>query len=247
MSRKERNYNSEFANGFETRIGRLSWDAPKVSTGKKVFEWKFKLDGSDDVTLVHVSVENDAKLSERKMQFRARCDRFEDAIVDTDINNLHERVESVLKEQAQSISGIAWEDWFQVVVRGSNSDFGDSRFSALGANLHIQVNRLKRGVHPVTGKVLTINLNGVAVEFPSPTKNVATVSGPGEWLFDRQEMAERSYIAATPENRRALDGILERMAVLRSRLMEILCQENVQQRLDSIDTNFLLPMNGVKS
>lgn len=62
---------------------------------------------------------------------KAECRKFQSSIIDFDINRLHQQVEAVLMEQASLLSGIAWEDWFEVIVKGSDSDFSDSLHSAL--------------------------------------------------------------------------------------------------------------------
>lgn len=225
----ERSYNPDFPNDYRNEVGSLGVDAPRLSKGKKVFEWQFNATGAQ----CQIPVEVYLVKSDGQMQFKAICKRLEHPIVDTDINRLHTQVESALLEQASALSGIAWEDWFEVVVKGNNSDFTDSVHSALGANLHIQVNRLKRGIHPVTGRPVTINCNGIVVDFPQATSLQDKDTEPDAWL--RQHAKEQSYIPATAENRKALDDILSRMAMLRTSLAGVLSQEVVQARLASVE------------
>jgi hypothetical protein len=128
---------------------------------------------------------------------------------------------------------MVWEDWLEVVFKGKNSSFEDSKYSAMGAALHIQVNRLKRGIHPITGKTITINNNGVAVPFPEPAEyNNDRITLSGLKISD-DPTAERSYVPATEANLLALQDILDRTADLRSRIAGVLNQNQIQPQLDN--------------
>ena len=220
------NYKSDFNNGFLNKVGALALDAPTRSGGKKILTWEFTARGSQSSVSVAISVEK----HEGGLRFKAACDKLVGEYADSDINALHNKVEAALLGQAAALSGIQWEDWLEVVVRGDNSDFEDSQWSALGASLHIQVNRLKRGMHPSSGEAVTINTNGVVVAFPKATSiNAPEVDQGGLRLRGRPE--ERSYIPATAENRIALDQILERMALLRASMAGLLSQDTVADKL----------------
>lgn len=232
----EKKYNSDFYNGYGWDIGELDIDVSSRSGGKKILDWKFKAAGSNKVTPVTVSIvrDSDFESGDVGLKFEASCGMFASPMIDTDIDNLRKRVESYLIEQASLISRIHWEDWFEVVAKGANSDFDDSKFSALGANLHIQVNRLKRGIHPDDGRPVTIYRNGAVVDMPKSASISSEHNPPGigDFLAGRPE--ERSYIPATPENRKALDDLLARMSELRRNLSEFLSQENVISRLSTV-------------
>jgi len=224
-----RKYNPDFNNGFRNEVGALGLDAPCRSGGKKVLTWEFRAKGSETVVPVTVFVEK----CDEGLRFKASCDKLIGEFADPDINALHRSVEAALLDQAAALSGITWEDWFEVVVRGNNSDFEDSRYSSLGASLHIQVNRLKRGNHPVTGDAVTINTNGIVVAFPKATSITDSLPQEGYLrLSNRPE--ERSYIPATLENRRALDEILDRMALLRDSMAGLLSQDKVVDKLAAV-------------
>lgn len=233
----KRGYNSEFANGFKNEVGRLDTDPPRRSKGKKVFEWQFKAAGAPKPIPVDVYLTECAE----GMQFKATSERLPYPVTDTDINRLRQQVESALLEQASALSGITWEDWFEVVVEGDNSDFTDSYYSAWGSRLHIQVNRMKRGSHPGTGKPMTINHNGIVVEFPQATsirEKPKTEDFAGDvWLSEIPK--ERAYIPATAENKDALDEILKRMAMLRANLSSLLAHDTISESL--LDLNKHLP------
>lgn len=231
-------YNPDFYNAFRTQVGALEVDAPARKDGKKAFAWQFVAAGSKEVIPVEVMLVT----GEDGLTFKATCARLKSSFLASDIRMLHKAVEEALMEQVASMSAILWEDWYEVVVRGENSDFADSRYSALGGSLHIQVNQLKRGVHPATGKPMTINRNGVVVEFPTPSSLDLASAGEnvGSDNLRLEHAEERSYIPATDENRRALDELLRRMALLRSSMAMVLSQANVQERLASLDVPFLL-------
>ncbi|MBK6616677.1 hypothetical protein [Ottowia sp.] len=233
-----RAYNPDFYNEYRTRVGALEVDAPARKDGKKAFAWQFVAAGSKEAIPVEVMLVT----GEDGLGFKATCARLKTGFLASDIRLLHKAVEEALMEQVASMSAIVWEDWYEVVVRGENSDFADSSYSALGGSLHIQVNQLKRGIHPATGKPMTINRNGVVVDFPSPSS--LDVAGAGENAGSEKlrlgHPEERSYIPATVENRRALDELLRRMALLRSSMAMVLSQSNVQERLASLDVPLLL-------
>jgi hypothetical protein len=56
-------------------------------------------------------------------------------------------------------------------------------------------------------------------------------------------MAEKSYIPATEENRRAIDHILARMAELRHSIADLLSQDNIE---DSLEGDKLRTLPGPK-
>jgi hypothetical protein len=223
-------YDPEFFNGFRCETGTLLVEAPHRKEGKKAFNWTFTAKGAAQSVPVEVHLVQ----TDESLMFKATCALLPAALVDTDINRLHGAVEAALLDQVTSLTGIEWQDWFEVVVGGANSDFSESAYSALGASLHVQVNRLKRGVHPKSGAVLTINVNGVVVPFPRATSLGRDVhaEGAGIRLGDREK--ERSYIPATPANRRALDELLGRMAALRASVASLLSQGVVQERLSTL-------------
>lgn len=234
----ERKYNAFFKNGFRNEVGELDPNIPSRAGGKKLLEWTFRVKGTDEVVPVTVHFERGVD----GMQFVAHCSKLTQAIKDADINRLHLLVEAQLIDQCYSISHIAWEDWFEVIVKGENSDFADSKYSALGANLHIQVNRLKRGVHPTSGEVVTINSNGLVVPFPKSTE---LSDGPTEMHSIRiQDASGRSYIPATSANEYALRNVLLRMDMLRVILANVLSQEKVSESLVNLDRTIPLLGNG---
>lgn len=230
----ERQYNSSFCNGYKGVIGHLDVDPPQRKHGKKIFDWKFEIKAFDKPLPVEVFL----VMEDGVLQFRADCQQLTQPVQDSNIEILRQRVQEILMAQAALLSGVTWEDWFEVVVTGSDSQFSDSPHSAWGANLKIQVNQLKRGIHPETGKALTINTNGIVMAFPEVASMLDGDDRMHGILFDHAK--ERSYIPATPENRRALNEILERMAALKNRLASLLSQDSIQQVLAAPDTHLPL-------
>lgn len=225
-------YNSDFNNNYMNSIGHLDIDAPQTAKGKKLFEWTFYVKSCDNTKQTKVTVI--MFVIDGLITFKAECPLFVSAMTDTDVNMLRKNVETYLAEQASSLTGITWEDWFEVIVKGANSDFTDSNYSALGANLHIQVNKLKRGINPVNGNPVTININGIVVDFPNST----SIHDKKETLneFRVKEEAERSYIPASAENLQALNEILSKMSLLRDKLSDFLSQELIQEKLQNGDS-----------
>lgn len=229
-------HNSNFSSGYRTKLGEVDINPPQRADGKKLFDWTFKMKGSDDVVPIVVHIIP----SGAGVAFRATSTKLEEPIDHTDLNELHKLVEEALLEQINTISGIEWEDWFEVVVKGDNVGFDAGPYSGMGANLHVQVNSIKRGVHPVNGTAITVNRNGHAVPFPKPTsiKESDKNEGMNIRIYDSPE--ERSYIKDTPENRLALGMITDRMALLRANLAQLLSQEEVQERLAALETHLPL-------
>ncbi|MCV9964636.1 hypothetical protein OIU34_22350 [Pararhizobium sp. BT-229] len=225
-----RGYNSNFPNGWETEFVKVQLNFTGNSSGKKVFDWNFAVAGKRDRIPVEVKAFHDGT----EVWFGASSQYLPGGVKGTDINKLKQEVLVRLTEQVTLLTNIEWEDWYEVIVTGDNSDFADSRHSALGADLKIQVNRLKRGIDPATGRELTI-INGAVTDFPSPSgiddNPDAMASGSLTSGIRYRSQAERSYIPATPENRRAIDSILARMEELRNSIAGLLSQENIEESL----------------
>jgi hypothetical protein len=219
-----RGYNSDFNNHWKTEMVGVHLNFTNNQTGKKVFDWTFWVAGKKD----RISVEVKAYNNGTDMWFQASGEHIPEAVKSTDINALRAQVQDILTEQVTLLTHIEWEDWFEVIVDGDNSDFGDSRFSALGANLKVKINRLKRGVDPKSGRVLTVN-NGSVMDFPTPS----SIDDPGVTVSGMRtgSSVEKSYIPATPENRAAIDDILLRMQTLRNSIAVFLSQDNITDTL----------------
>ncbi|MBY3155502.1 hypothetical protein HFO56_24555 [Rhizobium laguerreae] len=229
-------YNSNFNNKWSSEMVQVQLNFTNTSTGKKVFEWSFSVPGKRDRIPVEVKAFNNGS----DVWFQANGPHLTGEIKSSDINQLKRAVLERLTEQVNLLTNVEWEDWFEVVVKGDNSDFTDSKHSALGADLKIQVNRLKRGVDPATGRVFTV-INGSVTDFPAPKRLSDDASMIGGYRSG--DVAEISYIPATEENRRAVDNILSRMQELRTSIADLLSQENINE---SLVTDVLRALPGPK-
>lgn len=222
------NYNSDFSNSYEQEHSFLSVGLAK-SSGRKIAEWDFcadrKLGKPAKVAVI-------LKEQGGKLCFMADCDLLPNMIIDSDIESLRRQVEAELRLQVDKGAKIAWENWLEVVVTGSNSNFDDSRWSGWGANLKVEVKRLKRGVHPDTGEVLTINSNSAVVAFPKALTPEETATETGKIRLHEQRSV--SHIPDTQENRDALGYILGRLTDVRGMLQDMLGQNRLDAALRDI-------------
>lgn len=235
---------------YDQEVGHISM-AKTLKGGRVVAEWKFDSVFQKSMALsrfprgaapapapeekvgpsyeVKVSINTDGA---KKMYFEAHGICLAKSIQDTDIERLRLAVEKELRFQYAMATGVQWEDWLEVAVTGnvSTHEYSGTRNS----NLVIKYNKLKRGVDPATGKVYTVNTNGVAVAFPEPV--VATGEKAKE-IWEDDKTTEVSYIAATPENLAALEDLIARLGQLRTSLSQFLRQDKVQSSLDNISKN----------
>lgn len=178
---------------------------------------------------------------EAEFSFLAESEVFED-IVATDIEKLRTKVTEAFQLYDLGQRGIVWEDWFEVVVT-ENSPYHYER-KVLGAGFSIRYRRLKRGVHPKTGKPLTINNNHVVTDFPKPKAAKKRVRDREDADFeehdDRDAQSQYAYIPATPANEQALDSIANAIDAAYARVQNILGQAAIEQTLAALPTVPLL-------
>lgn len=233
MPRHTPEYNPHFAQQYAQELGILHDNLSGRAGGKRLLEWTFELPSHKPNITVPVSLEG----SKDGMVFVARALDGAMKLTNPDIQVLYREVEAYLRGHVGTQMHIDWEDWFEVRVSGTDGDFIPGRsYSALGGELKIQVSKLKRGIHPKTGEVVTVHQNHVLVPFPTG-KRRDEKPDVKDWLTDKA--AEVAYIPATPENEAALREILERLATLRSRLSEVLQQELIQASLKDLSGQLL--------
>lgn len=229
---------------YKTEAGTLFIDATR-SGGKVIEEWRFisPFRNKDAPKLsVKISI---IKSTKNGFSFVAASESLPQPIVDTDINSLYQKVEAALRLQHDLLTGVTWEDWLEVEVRGTR-DNRDVLQSA-SVDLRIKYQKLKRGVHPVTQVPYVINQNGIAVRFPSakkagePDPDVAFdtaefLPGSGIQGFGpgRELACEYSYLPATPENIAAIEDIMSRLESLHGALAAFLRQDVISTSLSGL-------------
>lgn len=232
---------------FKQNVGKLVTGTTKPG-GKVVDEWYFASPINDkSAPSLRVTVSLD-KTSPTSITFVARGTCLPGKppeLVSSDINELRRMVEDTLRKQHELLTGLIWEEWLQVVVRGSSDhqQFYDSSCS----DLKISVSPFKYARHPITGVALYINSNGIASKLPEPKKancydGDEPVPGAIEKLCDvnlgrRDTEAEYSYIPATAENKAALENLMGRIQELRSKLSEFLRQDTITASLTKLTSD----------
>lgn len=206
------------------------------SSGKLVDEWKFISPFRNKAApqlVVQISID---KSKQDRIIFVARGDCLPVDYQDTDIERLRQTVEAALRHQHDILTGVQWEDWLEVEVRGRTVD--RSHWQSRESSLNIVYRPLKRGVDPVTGTAYVINVNGIATPFPLPKRageldegdKVEEIHG----MNSRDQEAEFSYLPASAENVAALTELMGRLQTLRGKLAEFLSQGTVQQSLSDL-------------
>ena len=217
-------YNSRFNSGSHEAGARTQFNFTTSSTGNKVFEWTVRIPGLAKEIPVEIKSFNDGT----EIWFEASSSSIKEKIRDTDIARLRTSVETYIEERAFLFTGIDWKDWLEVVVSGDNSDFTDSPYSSLGADLKIEVRRLKRGVVPGSDRIVTI-MNGAVTAWPE-AKSISQ-TGDTEGGIRLDEAKERSYVPETAENLAAINNIVGKMAELRMAVAGLLSQDGIERNL----------------
>lgn len=231
--------NSRFGQERGLTVGELDVHNPRTSLGKKVMAWDFKPVGTEKSYVIDVAYHLD---DDGGMYFKATNDEIGLSQTDSDIELLRRSVEAELMLISVDIKSMQWEDWLAVGVSGSGSHFNDNKYTGMGAELKVEVQRLKRGWHEPTQRFVTIGRSGFVTNFPEPTQYVAretTSINDMEWLTGRAK-PQTAYIPDTPENMAALTDIQTRLAALQDRLMALLHQDAILESMARLDS-LLLP------
>lgn len=233
-------YNPNFNQNFAKELGYLNTHLSNRAGGKRVMDWTFLVPGRKEGVAVTVNLES----AEKGLVFLATSTEISMALRNSDIQALHTEVEQYLRFHLGHLHSIQWEDWLEVEVSGEDANFiPDHRYAAMGGDLKIKVSKLKRGLHPETGRYVTVLTNGTLVEFPEPQR--ITDRDDSEKFKLSEAPRERAYIPDTPENQKALQDILARMTLLRKKLSDVLQQETIQACLQNIgETQLLLVAPG---
>lgn len=221
-------YVSDFHSDFRPDlVGQLLLGLPE--RGKRVFTWKYQRLGDETVEVeVHLLPQRGENY--QRPIFSTSCTACPQAFLrHTDLDVLAKQVEEKLNFHLGATSAITWEDWLEIQVEGSASDFASSVHAGAGSNLKINVCPLKKGKHPKTGQMVTVNFNRCLTLFPEPRQET-----------EHGRTVNVSYIPDTPENRTALEVILQKMRDLRGSLSDLLSQDNAVKSLQRIDAQYRL-------
>jgi len=196
--------------------------------GRKVFDWTFNApDGGKpvEVFLVH------GDTRDAGMKFRADCPALNESVEAVDINDLKEKLETVLSDKSLVMLGVQWEDWLCVEVKGA--------MNPRSGGISVTYSHIKRGIHPVSGKAVTIDSRNRFSPFPEACStrekfDYMSNSGPIDSSIYLGDPKEVSYIQATPENIAALEEITRRIRQLRMDLADVLSQELIRAKLPQV-------------
>ncbi len=219
-----------FFSTYGRRVGAMHDVFPTRREGRKIATWRY-VPAQRQAQVIEVDV---SLVAADGLSFIAQCKQLPQPIQDSDIERLRAAVEQALDRQSSLLSGIVWEDWLEIITDGHAQDRPDHH-QGIGANLHIQVNPIKRGVDPRTGEILTVSEQGYVMAFPQATRLNRTTVHDGEWKIS-DSTPERSYVPDTPQVRAAIEDIFTRMRDLRDALANALSSENV---LHTIERNAL--------
>lgn len=227
-----RGYNSSFGKDYCTIDGSI-YDGMK-SGGKKAFKWTYNTPHPDggqfsidlDVMILRPTPGNRFKHEDpQPLRFSVSHQYSHNSFEDTDIDRLKTTVMNDLDKYVEIMVNVKWEPWLQVKVVGGDSDFTDSDYSSKGVELKIEIQRLKKGIHPKTGKELTIGRNSVVTKFPK-CHDINELPDNRRFIVNSNR-GEISYIPETDENLAALNDIQSKLTDLKYRLATFLSQDKV--------------------
>lgn len=229
----------------------------RTADGRKIDTWNFLVPGKNGPKIVETIT---IHIMDRDgLAFEARSPRLPDKVVrDTDIERLRTTVETALNKVMPDLMPIKWENWLEVRVTGANtkSSARDEKEGLVdfGGVLKIEVIRLQRGIDPETGEAVTISRNqcimpfSKAREYGKPDSDLEAIKTIADYVRtpwahrDSDSHVSRAYIPETPENVAKLEELLERMATLRSRVADMLSQEQIVRALDPVKALPILPL-----
>jgi hypothetical protein len=208
--------------------------------------------GRHEVTVALV-----APSAQQPIQFEAACVSLGVTLTDTDINQLHGRMQRALDAVVAIRDGASWEPWLEVRV-GAGHALRSGPTTA--RQLELSYRPLLRGTHPDhPGEAFTVTEQGHVAAFPQPLLPDA-LNAQNEALFARRQPANSAaeltaqlnqydrrtpnmtyvYLPDTPVNRESLDRILSAMDDLTDRLHTLLHPDQAAQSLADLSLGRLL-------
>lgn len=217
-------------------IGRLD-SSPARRSGKAIDEWTFTapLLAKHETTVIKVKVH--LVQGPDGLMFTSQIKDL-GTFEDSDIQRLHVRIESALRQHSTEGLGIVWEDWLR--VRVTSEDHGAYDKLGVATGLKIVVESIKRAVNPKTGEAFLLSANGMwTIPMPKPKSLEKAMSEELErklkGAIQLDSVEEVSYVPATESNLAALKLTCERLQLLRTRLAQALSQSAVQGMLDTLN------------
>lgn len=238
-----KDYEASYCSDYTENVGTIHHGLACRAGGKKILEWSFTFSATKERVKIPVNILHAEEATRRSpskpMRFRAYIEKFSRSIEDSNIDNLYKLVFDYLIDREQEATQIVWEDWLEVSVSGNQSDLLDTSrerqyTSGLGADMKIEVNRIKRGIYK--GKDVTLHRNNVAVKFPKPT----CINDVSDDKYSIRSFSETSYIPATEENIQALRTIQQQMIQTKLKLALLLSSDEIIETLPKISNNLSL-------
>lgn len=200
--------------------------------GRIVDRWTFE---PADTKGERIKVEVFLRQGPEGLVFDARCPLLPGGgHSSSDIEALRQQTLATLRELAVLTTGIVWEDWLEVRVRGRNGP--PLARDANAQEMSIAYSPLRRGRHPdFPDRDFTLSDQGHAIPFPQPKRTGA--EGPERELSagrvsfrigsDRDVDTEYAYLEDTEANRAALDHLISSLRRLRTELANFLTHDNI--------------------
>ena len=196
--------------------------------GKRFAIWSYKPVNSDrfdiEVLLLY-------KTTEKPLRFSASSVELSKTYETSDIEELRILIENDLNRSCYLLNNIKWEEWYEVTVSGSNNARHGNK-----SEFKISYGKLKRGINPENGEVVTIHNNHIIIGFPKPKKSGQEDE---DFFSSHGHENEVSYIPATDDNTAALELLTTKLGILRKEISLLLSQENITRSLNSIDINLI--------
>ena len=196
----------------------------------KLTEWIFNIHSVGE-SKKPVAVEVRLLAEKGGLRLRATCqDKLIEPIEDSDIERLHERVEAALEALGMGMK-IEWLDYIQIQVHGGRDDLTDALYGNewnACESVDLKADLVKYGIHPITQVPYILDKRG----YPRVAVYPMSIFQGKPW--DTNQGWKFTYIPATPENMAAIEDICARLGVLKTRLVDVLSQDNVRATLQNI-------------
>lgn len=232
---------------------------------RKITEWEYRTPIPFDEKMVErygqpkmsIALRRVDRMGEKeRYEFVARCPWFSDKPSEQEItaltlSELEKKCKRALDDVVLAASGIKWEDWLEVEIRGElthEEEFKTRRHrrdSERGANLSVSYKIMRRATLR-DGRDMMLQGGWTMKPFPKPKKagvdpDQRRRRGDYHYEYDGRSIdSEYAYIKATPENIAALDSIRTMIHGAGGRLQSFLAQGQIQSTLAKLPAVGLL-------